>query len=202
MDKITAVMAAIAASATFLLRSVTPAVTPTPTSAPVMSETRPSECILQATPLATEGPYYKEKSPNRTDIRGDRTSGRVFELTGRVLDTQCNPVKGAWIDFWQADEAGQYDNKGFSFRGHQYTDENGSYKLTTVIPGNYSDRASHIHFKIRKDNNGPVFTSQLFFPGVMGNSTDSIFNTDLVIMRETKSGVIQPYGRYDIVIKQ
>ena len=39
------------------------------------------------------------------------------------------------MDFWQANENGDYDNLGFNFRGKIITDENGNYNLETIIPG-------------------------------------------------------------------
>jgi len=107
-------------------------------------------------------------------------AGTQLVLTGYVLTPDCQPVAHALLDFWQADADGVYDNTGYTLRGHQFTDEKGFYQLTTVIPGLYPGRTEHIHFKVQAPN-GPILTSQLFFPGVPNNTSDSIFDPSLVI---------------------
>jgi protocatechuate 3,4-dioxygenase beta subunit len=84
------------------------------------------------------------------------------------------------LDFWQADDAGSYDNTGYRFRGHQFTDEGGRYELETVVPGLYPGRTRHIHVKVQAAN-GPVLTTQLYFPDEARNRTDGIFNPSLVM---------------------
>ena len=132
------------------------------------------------TPALTEGPYFKANSPERASLLETGMPGTQLTLTGYVLTSACQPVANALLDFWQADASGQYDNSGFTLRGHQYTDENGRYELTTVVPGEYPGRTEHIHFKVQAPD-GPVLTSQLFFPGVQDNQADQIFDSSLVI---------------------
>ena len=140
------------------------------------------------TPSATEGPYFKAGSPETTDLMQSGMPGTKLELTGYVLTAECQPVANALVDFWQADSSGAYDNTGFTLRGHQYTDENGRYQLVTVVPGLYTGRTEHIHVKVQAPN-GPMLTTQLFFPDVQSNASDSIFNADLVIsVQETADG--------------
>jgi protocatechuate 3,4-dioxygenase beta subunit len=126
-----------------------------------------------------EGPYYTPGSPERADLAGD-LPGLRLTLTGTVYDAECNPLPGAWIDFWQADSQGVYDNAGYTLRGHQYTDENGQYQLVTVVPGQYPGRTEHIHLKVQAPN-GPVLTSQLYFPASEANQSDRIFQPGLEV---------------------
>ena len=59
--------------------------------------------------------------------------GTRLLITGSVVNTDCRPIAGAWLDFWQgADDAGRYDNDGYTLRGHQYTDEHGRFTLETT----------------------------------------------------------------------
>ena len=132
------------------------------------------------TPALTEGPYFKANSPERSSLIEANTSGKRLILTGYVLTADCQPVAHALLDFWQADANGQYDNAGYILRGHQFTDQNGYYQLTTVIPGLYPGRTEHIHFKVQAPD-GPILTSQLFFPGLPNNESDQIFDPALVI---------------------
>lgn len=147
-----------------------------------------TNCSGAITPSATEGPYYKAGSPERTSLLQSGSTGTTLVLTGYVYDKNCQPIAGAWIDFWQADAAGAYDNTGYSFRGHQYTDESGRYQLETVVPGEYPGRTVHIHVKVQSPG-GPVLTTQLFIPGVARNANDSIFNQALLMsVQDTANG--------------
>ncbi len=132
---------------------------------------------LNVTASVEEGPYYKPGSPERTNIVESGTVGTRLVVEGRVLDRSGNPVAHAWLDFWHADGIGQYDNAGFNLRGHQYTDKNGRYHLETIRPLEYLFRAAHVHAKVRANENSPVLTTQLFFPGDERNKTDPIFES-------------------------
>lgn len=132
------------------------------------------------TPAVTEGPYYKAGSPERANLVTSGMAGTKITITGYVYDKNCNPIAHAWLDFWQADANGAYDNSGYTLRGHQYTDASGKYTLTTVVPGEYPGRTEHIHVKVQSPG-GPVLTTQLFFPGVAHNSSDGIYNPALLI---------------------
>ena len=127
------------------------------------------------TAAVEEGPYYKAGSPERRNIVGPGTIGNPMVLEGRVLDTQGRPIAGAWLDFWHANGNGIYDNEGYNLRGHQYADAEGRYRLETIRPRDYEIRAAHVHAKVRANENSPVLTTQLFFPGEEKNATDPIF---------------------------
>ena len=132
------------------------------------------------TPAQTEGPYYTPNTPERASLLEPGMAGTKLVLTGAVLATNCAPVARALLDFWQADDQGQYDNAGYRLRGHQFTDDQGRYRLETVVPGLYPGRTRHIHVKVQAPNR-PVLTTQLYFPGEPRNRTDGIFNEDLLM---------------------
>lgn len=112
----------------------------------------------------TEGPYYKPDTPERNSLLEEGMQGTRLLLVGYVLDQDCQPLPNAWLDFWQADANGEYDNTGYRLRGHQFTDSQGRYYLETILPGLYSSRPiEHIHVKVRPED-GEVLTSQLYFP--------------------------------------
>ena len=127
-----------------------------------------------------EGPYFKPNSPQRTVLAGPGTPGTPLTVTGVVYGLSCLPIAAALLDFWQADDGGDYDMTGFTFRGHQYTDANGNFTLTTIVPGLYPGRTKHIHVKVQAPNQ-PILTTQLYFPGVPQNSTDTIFDARLLM---------------------
>lgn len=178
-----------------------PAVSPTlaapppiaqPTQSPAQASAASPESVCmspaQLTPAMTEGPYYKANTPQRASLIESNTKGIKLVVSGYVLTTNCRPVARAWLDFWQADASGQYDNAGYVLRGHQFTDEAGRYQLTTVIPGLYPGRTEHIHFKVQAPN-GSVVTSQLFFPDVPQNKSAGIFDSRLLLtMKDASEG--------------
>lgn len=149
------------------------------------------------TPELTEGPYYKAGSPEQADLYQAGMPGTKLVITGYVYDTNCQPVANAWLDFWQADANGNYDNNGYTLRGHQLTDENGRFQLTTVVPGLYAGRTEHIHFKVQSPN-GQILTSQLFFPGVVQNDSDGIFNEALLLSIQESNDSWQ--AQYNVVV--
>jgi protocatechuate 3,4-dioxygenase beta subunit len=114
----------------------------------------------------TEGPYYIPNSPEKHSLLDEEgLPGTRLILVGYVLDQNCLPQSNAWLDFWQADANGEYDNAGYRLRGHQFTDAQGRYYLETILPGLYSSRPiEHIHVKVRPESGAEV-TSQLYFPG-------------------------------------
>jgi len=147
--------------------------------------------ILQATPpcddgdddlteAQTEGPYYTPNTPRRSNLVTGGVRGIPLLVTGDVVDTRCRPVRGALLDFWQADAAGQYDNQGYRLRGHQFADGRGRYALRTVVPGLYPGRTRHIHVKVQRPH-GKVLTTQLYFPGEPYNAKDGLFNEELLV---------------------
>jgi len=140
-----------------------------------------ADCPLNFTALQTAGPYYKVGSPNRQSLIEEGVVGEKITVTGFVFDKNCNPISNAWLDFWQADGRGIYDNQGYRLRGYQYTDQNGRYVLETVMPTQYSSRPPHIHLKLQATEDDLVLTSQLYFPRQSQNTADSIFNSTLVV---------------------
>lgn len=155
--------------------------TATPAGTPEARACRPTAI----TPAQTEGPYYKANPPARASLIEAGTLGTRFMLTGVVYGTDCQPIPGARVDFWQADAAGAYDNTTFRFRGYQITDASGAYRLETVIPGEYPGRTEHIHVKVTPPG-GPTLTSQLYFPDVARNNSDGIFDAKLLVQGFTR----------------
>jgi len=114
------------------------------------------------------------------------------------LTTDCQPIANAWLDFWQADDQGAYDNAGYRLRGHLFTDEQGRYTLETVVPGEYPGRTQHVHVKVRAPN-GPILTTQIYFPGAPGNARDSIF--DPALLADVQDGAGGKVATFDFVVK-
>ena len=152
---------------------------------------------LRPTPRQTEGPYYTPNPPQRASLIEEGVVGDAITLTGYVLDTECRPIAGAVVDFWQADGAGVYDNEGYRLRGYTLTDDAGRYVMETVVPGEYPGRTPHIHVKVQPPG-GAVLTSQMYFPDAAANARDGIFNPALILdLQETADG---PTGVMNFIV--
>ncbi|CAM5394999.1 Dioxygenase OS=Streptomyces rimosus subsp. rimosus (strain ATCC / DSM 40260 / JCM 4667 / NRRL 2234) OX=1265868 GN=SRIM_033485 PE=3 SV=1 [Streptomyces rimosus subsp. rimosus] len=132
------------------------------------------------TPPQIEGPYFKPNSPLRDSLVQPGTQGTRLTVSGFVFGLTCQPLSHVLLDWWQADANGNYDNVGFRFRGHQFTDQRGAFKLTTIVPGLYPGRTRHLHVKVQAPNQ-PILTTQLYFPGEPRNNTDPLFNPALLM---------------------
>ncbi|MGI0042634.1 MAG: hypothetical protein ACRD47_02895 [Nitrososphaeraceae archaeon] len=132
----------------------------------------PSLIEVEGTPQQTQGPYFVDGMPNRSDIRSESSDGSIQEgitlhLIINVYDVDsnndnlnmngsCVPFNGAKVDLWEANSQGVYSGivedgtEGKNFlRGYQIADENGTVRFTTIYPGWYEGRAIHIHVKVR-----------------------------------------------------
>lgn len=150
------------------------------------------------TPEQTEGPYFKADSPERADLRAAGLAGTPLTVTGQVLDTECRPVAGAILDFWHCDDAGAYDNTGFTLRGHQFADADGRWRLATIMPGVYPGRTRHIHVRVQAPD-GPLLTTQLYFPDEPGNASDGIF--DAALLLAMGGDAAERTGAFDFVVR-
>ena len=164
-------------------------------SNPILAAT-PS-CGNEATPPQTEGPFFKPDSPQRNSLIDAGMRGEQLRVTGRVLNTSCQPVNGALIDFWHCDVSGNYDNRGFRFRGHQFSGAQGGFSLETLVPGIYPGRTRHIHVIVQAPNSRAL-TTQLYFPGEALNERDWIFNP--VLLMDISSEGSQHFARFDFVL--
>jgi protocatechuate 3,4-dioxygenase beta subunit len=162
-----------------------------PVASAAFGQTRPLTCG-QVTPRQTEGPFFKPQSPQRMSLMDGKAATLI--VTGQVLSRDCTPLKGALLDFWHADETGEYDNQGFRYRGHQFTDVEGRYRLETIVPAEYPGRARHIHVKVQPSG-GRVLTTQLYFPNEPGNQRDGIFRPELVMQMKERG-----QGAFDFVV--
>lgn len=157
------------------------------------------------TPEQTEGPFYRLFSAPRPNLRESGLVGTSLDLTGRVVDRRGRPLANALLDFWQCDDGGVYDVRGFRLRGHQFTDAEGRYRLETILPGLYPGRTRHIHVKVQpagadvpEDPGMLNLTTQVYFPGEERNRSDVIFDPALVVAMESAGA--GKVARYDFVL--
>jgi protocatechuate 3,4-dioxygenase beta subunit len=151
----------------------------------------------EATIRQTEGPYFKSSSPPRADLVEPDAKARLVEINGQVLTRSCRPVERALLDLWHADEHGEYDNAGFRYRGHVFTDGQGRYHFRTIMPALYPGPARHYHVKVQAPER-PVLTTQLYFPDEPANRRDGLFRRDLVMrIAEAPNSLV---ARFDFIL--
>jgi protocatechuate 3,4-dioxygenase beta subunit len=134
----------------------------------------------EPTPRQTAGPYFKPNSPQRSLFIEPGETATPLRLSGWVLTASCKPVAKALLEFWHADAKGEYDLKGFRYRGHVFSDMAGYFEIQTILPGVYGGRTRHIHVRVQPQG-GSILTTQLYFPGEPANHRDGLFNPALLL---------------------
>ncbi|QCB97883.1 hydroxyquinol 1,2-dioxygenase [Arthrobacter sp. PAMC25564] len=125
-----------------------------------------------ATEATVFGPFFVDDAPE-IPIGGDIAGGAAGQpcwVEGTITDTSGNPVPGARIEVWEADEDGfydvQYTDARVAGRAHLFADDNGNYAFWGLTPTPYPIphdgpvgkmleatrrspvRASHLHFMV------------------------------------------------------
>ncbi|WP_263375491.1 Ig-like domain repeat protein [Granulicella aggregans] len=148
----------------------------------------------------TEGPYWVtdsasgyDRSDILSDIAGTNTqSGVPFSLTLYVYDAKnsCAALQNVQVDIWHCNAAGVYsgiqsstNGNGTDYtsqswlRGYQLTDSTGKVSFTTILPGWYTGRTTHIHIRFRStydsSADGSTNTAQLFFDQTFVDTLDT-----------------------------
>lgn len=142
-----------------------------------------SSCIVA--PTETEGPF-PTKSP-ASYVRSDITDGRSgYKLTAKIVignsNNGCAALAGAIVDIWHCDAEGNYSEYGNTsmqstnyqsvhfLRGRQTTDSNGLVTFTSIFPGWYSGRATHIHVHVYNAAGTSLKVTQIAFPEGSGSA--------------------------------
>jgi protocatechuate 3,4-dioxygenase beta subunit len=125
-----------------------------PTSASTGPDPTSTNGSCAVTPSETAGPFPSLTDMVRSDIREGK-AGTTLTLTLRVVSasSSCGPVSGANVEIWHVDAAGNYSQYGSQaaqtfLRGIQVTNANGEVTFTTIYPGWYPGRATHIHVEV------------------------------------------------------
>jgi protocatechuate 3,4-dioxygenase beta subunit len=124
-------------------------------------------CVV--TPNETIGPYPSLIDLFRSDIREGK-SGTNLSLTITVVNTanNCSPIDNVNVEIWQCDATGNYSQYGTEraqtyLRGIQTTNSSGQVTFTTIYPGWYQGRATHIHVEVTR-NGSSLKVTQIAFP--------------------------------------
>jgi protocatechuate 3,4-dioxygenase, beta subunit len=147
---------------------------------------------------ALDGPVFGEDTVAEIDADLTRQHdgeplGERITVSGRVLDGEGRPIRGALVEVWQANAAGRYRHEvdqhpapldpNFSGAGRCLTDDDGNYRFVTVKPGAYpwgnhenAWRPAHIHFSLFGRTFTQRLVTQMYFPGDPLQPLDPIFN--------------------------
>ena len=127
------------------------------------------------TPAETAGPFPSLTHLFRSDIR-DGKPGTLLNLGIKVVNTHagCAPVSDANVEIWHVDAAGNYSEHGSQttqnfLRGIQTTNGSGDVSFTTIFPGWYQGRATHIHIEVTIGGTSRKVT-QIAFPESVNNT--------------------------------
>ncbi|MBD9391580.1 cadherin-like beta sandwich domain-containing protein [Acidovorax sp. ACV01] len=150
-------------------------------------------CTLTAT--ETQGPYpLLAILSNSAMVRSNITEGKTgvpltVTLTVQDVSNGCAPVAGAAVYIWHCDKDGLYSGystgtnagqAGLTYlRGIQVTNSSGQVTFTTIYPGWYAGRITHIHAQVYLNDNLSVTataTTQLAFPQ---DATTAVYNSTL-----------------------
>jgi protocatechuate 3,4-dioxygenase beta subunit len=140
-------------------------------------------------PDETAGPYPDKTGmiSNSQFFRRDITEGKTglpLTLTFTVVNvsSSCQPIAGANVEIWHCDKDGVYseyggqpgvaDQSGTTFlRGVQTTDANGQVTFTTIYPGWYQGRVTHVHIQVFLNGSTTASkTTQMAFPDAVNTA--------------------------------
>ena len=145
----------------------TPASPTTTTGGAATGGSTTAACAV--TPTETVGPYPSLTDLIRSDIREGK-SGTALTLAMTVVNTNnnCAPLESVQVEIWQCDATGNYSQYGSQaaqtfLRGIQTTNSDGGVTFTTIYPGWYQGRATHIHVEVSR-NGSSLKVTQIAFP--------------------------------------
>ena len=141
----------------------------------------PPTCVL--TPEQVQGPYFVDTGLERSHITEGRPGAELRVRLTLVDVGTCAPIAGAAIELWHTDATGAYsgfdiadgnlaDNAGLTFlRGYQRTNAQGDVEFTTIYPGWYPGRTTHVHVAVLL-NGDRLSTTQVYFDDAL---TDRVY---------------------------
>jgi hydroxyquinol 1,2-dioxygenase len=173
-----------------------------------------------ATESTVFGPFFVEDAPliHSGDDIGGAMSGRPCHVRGSVRSVTGEPLSGARVEVWAADDAGfydvQYEGAALAGRAHLFTDEDGTFDYWTVQPAAYPIphdgpvgdllvaagrspmRPAHIHFMVSHPGFETLIT-HIFVEGDEWLGADAVFGVkaSLVMPFEEHEPGIGPRGR-------
>jgi protocatechuate 3,4-dioxygenase beta subunit len=176
------------------------------------------------------GPFHTPSPKvNMGDNIANNVNGEKCIVSGKVLDTNNNPIVKATIEVWQSGPDGLYDvqKEGHTvdLRGKMSSLDNGSYFFQTVKPQYYPIpvdgpvgkvlnslerhpfRPAHIHFMVKAEGYKSLVT-HVFIDGDKYLESDTVFAVKKSLIRklehgnDTETGEKCFYLNFDIVMEK
>jgi hydroxyquinol 1,2-dioxygenase len=145
------------------------------------------------------GPFYRPDAPMLEPpyhLAADGEDGEFLFFSGQVTAAGSGePLSGALLEVWQADDAGKYDvqypGQEPHLRGRLLSDADGRYGFRTVVPppyeipkdgpvgrllkalGRHAWRPAHLHVKASHPGHRPL-TTMVYFEGDPWLGSDTI----------------------------
>jgi len=144
-------------------------------------------CTVANQEIAGPFPTLTPATLVRSNIIGSRT-GVPFTININVknVNNSCAAVSGLIVDIWHCDKDGNYSEYGGTsmqatdytaqdfLRGRQTSDSNGLVTYTSIFPGWYTSRATHIHVHIYDASGNSLLISQIAFPEGTGSAVETV----------------------------
>ena len=152
-----------------------------------------------ATPHTVLGPFYVDDSPHLAPggDMADGVEGDPCFISGQVRNLKGEPIAGAVLDMWQADDEGTYEvqlaeHSGPYLRGVYHSGPDGRYLVKTIAPLGYAIpmdgpvgdlikqtevsyfRPAHIHFIMSAPGYQKIIT-HLFKRGTDYLESDAVY---------------------------
>jgi protocatechuate 3,4-dioxygenase beta subunit len=163
-----------AAGAAIALGCANSPTSPSSSGGGTTTTTTSTNAACAVTPTETAGPYPSLTDLFRSDIRENKNGTRLT-LTIKVVNVNsaCAGVPNVQVEIWHCDDVGNYSQYGSVasqtfLRGIQTTNAGGEVTFTTIYPGWYQGRATHIHAEATM-NGRVVKTTQIAFPEDINN---------------------------------
>lgn len=144
-------------------------------------------CTPANTETAGPFPTITPASLVRSNIVSTRTGvAFTINITVRNVNNSCNPLSGVLVDIWHCDKDGNYSQYGGTtmqptdytaqdfLRGRQTTNADGLVTFTSIFPGWYDSRATHIHVHIYTGSGTSMLISQIAFPEGTGSAVETV----------------------------
>lgn len=158
-----------------------------------------------ATPSEVLGPFFKKGAPDAKLLRKPGAPGQPLQVRGTVYNTRGDVVPEARVDFWHADDHGDYDTQGFNFRTKLKPNAKGLYEVETIMPGHYPDRpAQHIHYLITAPGHKTLVTQAYFAsdPFFEGDPKKNYKKRNIVSDPDLIRPVVDNAMQFDIVLER